>query len=187
MSSDGRGHVVPLYVKGDRLASLKVSYQCCLDSRGTWLAIHASSFTLVADVDRIPVLRFDYMREMHSAPHAHIQVNAHRGALSHLLSQAGHATPHDMSSLHIPVGGSRLRPCIEDLLQFLITECEFDSVAGWEQHVNAGRERWRRTQVAALARAIPTEAARVLTDLGYAVTPPPEGHPEESDKALHAW
>ena len=177
---------VPLFVKSERLATLLISLQCGLDSTGRWLTVHSSSFALVADLDRTPVLRFDYRRHMIRAPHAHLQVNAHRGALTHLLSQSGHRTPHQMEALHIPVGGSRMRPCLEDLLQFLIVECKFDKKRTWRKHVEAGREKWRRRQVSALVRDIHTDAARVLRRLGYTVTPP-EDLPDESEKALRAW
>jgi hypothetical protein len=84
------------------------------------------------------------------------------------------------------VGGSRLRPCVEDLLQFLIDECRFDALDGWKERVDSGRENWTRTQVTAIVRDIHIEAARVLQDLGYTVTPP-ENLAEESRKALRAW
>ena len=178
--------VVPLFIAGQRTASLQITFLCRLDSVGRYLAIEQSTFGLHADVDRTPVLRFEYHRDMHSAPHAHIHVHAHRGALSHLLSKADHQTPHDISSLHIPVGGSRFRPCLEDLLQFLIEECRFDALPGWKPHVEAGRERWRRRQVAAVVRNVHTTAAKTLRDLGYTVEPPRELPPEEH-KALHSW
>jgi hypothetical protein len=177
---------VPLFVNGERLATLNISLQCGLDSSGRWLTVYSSSFALVADLDRTPVLRFDYQRDMYRAPHAHVQVNAHRGALTHLLSKAGHKSPHQMEALHIPVGGSRMRPCLEDLLQFLIVECRFDKKRQWKRHVEAGREKWRRRQVSALVRDVHTDAARVLETLGYKITPP-EDLPRESEKALRAW
>ncbi len=153
---------------------------------GRYLAVENSSFALFASLDKTPVLRVDFLRDMHKVPAAHIQVHAHRGALSHLLSQAGHKTPHDMSSLHIPVGGARFRPCLEDFVQFLIAECGFDSMDGWEKCVRDGRERWRRRQAAAVTRDMPEEAARVLRELGYKVKSP-EPPPGDADKTLHAW
>lgn len=177
---------VPLLIDGEGVASLEFSILCRLDSARRYLAVGKSSYRVLANVDRSPILRFEYEREMDKAPHAHIHVHAHRGALSHLLSKAGHATPHDMSSLHIPVGGSRLRPCLEDLLEFLIVECGFDYVDGWREHVEAGRERWRRKQVAAIVRDVHTDAADTLRNLGYTVTPPVP-LPDESAKALRKW
>jgi hypothetical protein len=117
-------------------------------------------------LDSAPVLRIHYRREQGSQPLAHVHVHGHRGALSHLLSRAGHETPHDMSSLHIPVGGSRYRPSPEDFIQFLICECKFDANEGWRAYVEEGRERWRCRQAAAVVRDVPEEAARVLLEPG---------------------
>lgn len=178
---------VALFVNGQQLATLDVHLHCRLDARGTWLAIEKSTFGLTARVDRTPVLRFDYLRDAVACPGAHIQVHAHRGALTHLLSQSGHPKPHEMSSLHMPVGGSRFRPCLEDVIQFLIDECQFDSVDGWKRAVEAGRADWRRKQVKAVVRDFHAEAAAALGDLGYTVEAPSSSAPETSPKALHAW
>lgn len=129
-------------------------------------------------MDRTPVLRFEYIRQANRAPAAHVQVHAHRGALSLLLAQANHHKAHDMSALHIPVGGARFRPCIEDVIQMLAEEFGFDTLGTWRQAVAEGRESWRRKQVRAVVRDWQSEAADVLGSLGYTVTPP---HPEGVD------
>jgi hypothetical protein len=126
---------LPLYAGGQHLADMKISIACQLDSSGQYLAVEESTFDLLAILDRAPVLRIHYRRDQGARPSAHVHVHGHRGALSHLLSQAGHEHPHDMASLHIPVGGSRYRPCLEDFIQFLICECNFDSVPDWRTHV----------------------------------------------------
>ncbi len=165
---------------------MKVSISCQLDSSGQWLAVEESHFNLYALLDRAPVLRIHYRRDQGTRPSAHVHVHGHRGALSHLLSRAGHESPHEMASLHIPVGGSRFRPCLEDFIQFLICECNFDSLPGWMAHVEAGRERWRCRQTAAVARDVPEEAARVLRELGYTVQAP-DPLPQPRAPALHRW
>ena len=132
------------------------------------------------------MLRFDYLRDARTVPCAHINVHAHRGALSHLLSRAGDPEAHDMAKLHIPVGGARFRPCLEDVLQFLVQECRFDSLDGWLDAVKAGREQWRRTQVRAATRDFPEEAAGALRTLGYAVGAPAVSS-EEGATARFAW
>jgi len=177
---------LPLYARGQHLADMKLSVACQLDHAGQYLAVEESTFNLLAVLDRTPVFRIHYRRESPSRPTAHVHVHGHRGALSHLLSQAGHDFPHDMSSLHIPVGGSRFRPGLEDFIQFLICECRFDALPGWQAHVEAGRERWRRRQAAAAVRDVPEEAARVLRELGYTVESP-DPPPDTALKALHNW
>jgi hypothetical protein len=178
--------LAPLHINGERIATLDIRVRCRLDSRGQWLAVDQSSYVLSADLDRTPVLRFDYVRDAHTAPSAHVQLHAHRGALSHLLSKAGHPHAHDMSKLHIPVGGARYRPAVEDVLQFLVQECQFDALPDWRDAVDAGRERWRRRQACAVARDFPHEAARTLRDLGYLVENPPAAA-APSLRALRAW
>ena len=178
---------VALSVDDEVLASLKVHMQCRLDSRGTWLAVESSTVALVAEIDRTPIFRFDYLRNAQTCPAAHFQFHAHRGALTYLLSQSGHRAPHDMSALHIPVGGSRFRPCLEDVIQFLIQECGFDSLPDWKRSVEEGRARWRKAQACAVVRDFQADAAEVLRSLGYHVEPPSEGSEAPSAKALHSW
>jgi hypothetical protein len=52
--------------------------------------------------------------------------------------------------------------------------------------VEAGRERWRRRQLAAATRDVPEVAARVLQELGYSVTPPAQPK-EASVRVLRNW
>ena len=91
----------PLYAKGQHLADMKISIACQLDSVGKYLAVEESTFNLLAVLDRAPVLGIHFRPESNVRPAAHVHFHGHRGALSHLLSQAGHEYPHDMSSLHI--------------------------------------------------------------------------------------
>jgi hypothetical protein len=133
------------------------------------------------------LLRCDYERSMHTAPGAHRQVSAERGAFSQLLARAGHKTPHDLGSLHLPVGGHRFRPCLEDFLQFLIQECMIDHRRYWRKAVEDGRQRWRLRQAGAVARDTPKVAVRVLTELGYEIKSPKSGHATTNIKALRNW
>lgn len=173
--------------KGQNLAELDIFQRFCLDSTGTYLAVEQSVLKLTASIDRTPVLRYDYDRLARSKPSSHIQVHAHRGAISHVLSQTGHPKPHALESLHFPTGGARFRPCLEDLLEFLIRDCKFAANEGWNEAVKKGRERWRRLQARSIVRAVPSEAADVLIELGYAVTPPQNRTLADSAKALHTW
>jgi hypothetical protein len=177
---------VALLVEGNRLATLEIHVRCRLDSRGRWLAVDQSAYKLRLDADSTPLLRLEYMRDAHTAPSAHLQVHAQRGALSHLLSRAGHHAPHDMSKLHLPLGGARFRPCLEDLVQLLVSEFGLDALPAWEQAVFQGRARWRRTQAKAVTRDFPDEAVDVLRQLGYQVEAPSEPA-ATGEKALMAW
>lgn len=180
---------VRLTVSGEHLARLKIDLWCCLDSCHQYLAVEESTYQLIAEVDRAPIIRFEYERGATRKPRAHVQVHAHRGALSHLLSRARHATPHSMESLHLPVGGDRFRPCLEDVIEFLVVECRFDRQDGWRVAVENGRERWRRTQTRTVVRDAPSEAAAALRALGYTVTAPepPSGASSDASDRLRRW
>jgi hypothetical protein len=178
---------VPLHASGKRLAWLRVTFLCRLDVTSEFLAIDKSKIWIVAQVDSTPIFRFEYLYEADWVPHSHIQVHGERGALAHLLSQTGHAEPHSMSALHLPTGGSRFRPNLEDVVQFLAVDCRFDMLDTWRSAVDLARARWRHIQMRAACRAMPEDAAAQLTMMGYQVTPPLGGHPAPGRKALYAW
>lgn len=178
---------VSLYARGEALAWLRISFLCRIDSANRYLAIDTCNFWIGSVKDRTPIWRFEYVRDARTDPCSHIQVHAERGSLSHLLARTGHDTPHEMRALRLPTGGPRFRPGLEDVIQFAIQECRFDSVAGWEGAVRAERAEWRGIQTRTAARGMPAEAAAALRELGYQVTPPPDGDPTPGRKARWAW
>lgn len=111
-----RDQHIPLFVGGERLATLGVQVYLGLDSSGNYLKAWKSKVAVHSTLDRTPLVRqeFDAMMS-ESAPLAHWHVHADRGALSHILGRAHPVRsdvvrkPHDMSSLHFPVGGERFR------------------------------------------------------------------------------
>jgi hypothetical protein len=170
------------------LAELAANYKLCVDSCGAHLAVEHSSFVLKAKLDRAPIIRWDYDRDARSKPASHVQVTAHRGALSHLLSRLDHRTPHSIESLHIPMGGERFRPCLEDIVEFLIRDCGFPGTDGWAAALADGRAKWRRIQTRAVVRDSPAEAVAALIAMGYTVSPPAGGdEPQERLDKLTAW
>jgi hypothetical protein len=175
---------IALYVNSEQLAELRISFFLDLDRTQTYLKVVKSEFEVSSTLDRNPLVRLDYLAEMNSDPIAHWQMHAERGAFSHLLARANVARPrrvgkpHDLSSLHLPVGGERFRPCLEDMLQFLVMDCGIDHQDGWEKAVTAGREAWRRRQLGAAVRDLPAEAASMLKELGWSCEPPAEQPPE---------
>lgn len=178
---------MPVLIQGHHHADLLVRFRCVLDSSGGYPAVADSRFQLESTLMREPLLRLDYARTMHTAPAAHWQMHAERGAFSQLLAHAGVGGAHDLSSLHLPVGGPRGRPCPEDFLQFLVQECGVDRLPSWRAAVEQGREAWRRLQTAVSVRDTPSEAVRVLADLGYTVQPPARGPRPDDTDALRRW
>lgn len=182
-----KAQTVPLLSNEEHVADLWLQLFLILDHRATYLAVEKS--TIMLQVGRLPVLRLDYQRDMHTAPAAHWNVHAERSAITRMITRKFPERSGELSTVHLPVGGERMRPCVEDVLQLLVVDFGFDVLPGWEEALREGRRGWRERQVAALVRDMPDVAARVLEDLHYAVTPPAEqpATGERRDRTLHTW
>lgn len=179
---DSKG--VPLFVQKKQRAALDLFLRCQLDHVDRFLAVEESQFSLLTGLSRDPLLRLHFRRSPKSKPSAHWHVHAERGAFSALLTEAGVSNPHAMADLHLPVGGSRFRPCLEDFLEFLIDEVGIDRCEHARPAIREGRARWRLKQSAATVRDAPSQAAEVLRDLGYSVTDPPSGAAPTSTRMM---
>jgi hypothetical protein len=69
--------------------------------------------------------------------------HAESALFTELLAATGHKSADAIESIHVPTGGDRFRPCIEDFVQFLIEECRVAAREGWREEVSEGRERFR--------------------------------------------
>ncbi|MGW2844272.1 hypothetical protein [Streptomyces sp. NPDC001274] len=128
-----------------------------------------------------PLLRYEYLRSSKEPPGAHLQVHAHRDEMAYLLRLAERGRPKQgmrknklprLSEMHLPVGGHRMRPSLEDVLLFLQREFAFDTVDGWKTVIEDHLMNWRVMQLKAAVRDAPDTAARVLRALGYSVIEP---------------
>lgn len=161
----------PAYPSG--LYSAFVVYNLFLSGRSKNLAVARSCFSL--KVGTAPVLRFDYEKEKSSHPAAHLHFTGVGNWLSPALminrpnkdSRQG-----KLEALHIPVGGHRFRPSIEEFIYFLIRECGFEGKFGWEERIVVTRDSWRDTQLCAAVRDNPDVAAQTLKSMGYGVSLP---------------
>ena len=176
---------IPLLVSGRPLVTIKVKYQCVMDTYDKFLAVENSSFIVyegaMSGTGGEPLFRYDYIRNPSSnIPGAHIQVHAHRDALTYIMTQTGNATQRGkrrarstdvprLSEIHFPVGGPRFRPCLEDLLEMLISELGVESTPEARESLRRGREAWRRKQIGAVVRDAPGEAVATLIELGYSI------------------
>ena len=187
---------IPLCVDGEPILTLKVEYHCRLDGHSHWLAVDEAKVNVYAgpQAAKEPLFRYHYLRQgPGDLPAAHIHVHAHRDALSHVLGQSGTRTARGkarrrtdgiprMADLHFPVGGHRFRPCLEDILEMLVSEFGVDHPDGALDALRLGRETWRRSQTRTVVRDAPEEAVDVLRSLGYRVlledgSPAPNGNP----------
>lgn len=181
-----RAETIPLLKDGVKVAELFVEVRLMADSEDRYPAVAKSKFEL--RINRHPLVRLDFSKDMHTVPGCHWNVHAERGAVTALLARNNPDHSGELSKIHLPVGGARMRPCLEDLLQMLIEEFRFDAMPGAKEAIEAGRVRWRRRQLAAMVRDDAEEAVRVLRDeLGYQVIEPPGGgRPTRLDR-LSRW
>lgn len=148
---DGNTVDMPLTIQGEHRLDLRVSFRCIFDYTGAFLAIDQSEFALLVPAVRHPVVRFDYDRERAWAS-AHVQLHAESSAVGYLRAHAGKTS--ETWRLHLPVGGRRFRPSLEDVIEFAIAEFNVDKKDGYAQRIEQGRRRWRRLQAKAAIRDV---------------------------------
>gem|GEM_PF-766457 len=142
------------------------------EDEGTFLTIQASVCSLLVGDEKIELLHYDYERNKARYTEAHIQVNARHEAFERHLAETRKKGINGLNKIHLPVGGRRFRPALEDLLECLIVEDLVAPKNDWETTLNQSRDRYRRKQAAAVVRRDPTCAVEELERLGYQVSPP---------------
>lgn len=182
---------MPLF-HGDRLLAYWSFFMFTDMSHSGFLKIEQMRMSFRAAHEESPIARLEFESRNHTAPVAHWQFHGERGAMSFILArthQAGRhvTTPVSLSALHFPTGGRRFRPGVEDFIQFLIQDCGFDSLDGWRQELENGRELARRFQVRTIAQDFPAEVAEALKDKGWDVTPPTDFDGWEARAALREY
>lgn len=170
------------------IAHLRIMFLCTADAHDAYLAVERCDFGLYSGVDgRLPIVRLDFRRDMHTAPACHWNVHAESGPATRILTLGNPDHPGVFSKLHLPVGGPRMRPCLEDFLQFVVHEFGVDHHVDALQVIADGRERWRRRQIGTSVRDAPDEAVRVLRELGYTVDEPNAGAAQPKPDKLRIW
>ena len=151
---------------------LLLHHTLVLDEAGQHLTTDKSTYTLVTANDDSAVLTYDYVRQPpNKYPEAHLHLDGESATLRHLMSTCGH-TKRKPVNLHLPVGGRRFRPSLEDLIEFCILEELVTPRAGWQEALDASRDRFHTQQLKAAARRNPDHAAKVLRDMGWTVAAP---------------
>jgi hypothetical protein len=178
----GREALFPLSIDGVHRLDLSVKLNCCWDRNNAHLAVDESWVHVIPGGDKVPLFRYEYLRHgVGSVPAAHLHIHAHRDEFAHVLiaGEKGKARqrwragkPPRLAEFHFPLGGHRFRPCIEDLLNAVVIEFGVDHVPGWENAVREGRDQWRRIQLRAAIRDVPSESVDALRALGYDVKLP---------------
>lgn len=152
---------------------LRFFYRYDLDPSGGYLRVLASSIGLSLTPSGRCLLRVEYDRgKGPDRPDAHMHVDAD-GALWGKALTLSDQPLRLLNTLHIPAGGRRFRPTMEDVIEFLLAE-KFVSAtrAGWREVLRAKRHAWEERQAQAAARQHAPAVAATLRDLGWTVTEP---------------
>lgn len=175
---DFKPKLIPLTLGARKAhASLMVAYVLVLDPEGEYLSVSKSQFGLYLDEhpSEKPELlaHWDYERQpTHGYPAAHVQVNGEASHFDRLCDLARErlgrdCPPRPMGHLHLPVGGRRYRPSLEDVIEFLILENLVDCRAGWKEVIETHREIWEARQLQAAVRRLPQLAIDQLRADGH--------------------
>lgn len=155
---------IPVTLGSDPKIWLGFSMRLEPDDEEAYLMVRQSVMLLSSSSDPSNVLlHYDYERDKDDYPDAHLQIRATSEAWEAVAARAGANRP--LERMHLPVGGRRFRPSLEDLIAFLITEKLAEPRRGWEQAVHEGRERFRKIQLSAAIRRDPETARRALENL----------------------
>jgi hypothetical protein len=194
---------VPIHVGDGGTLTLEVNYRCEMDGPGRYLKVLSSKVAIYAGgrPKGDPLFRFEYVHNPNDGvPASHLHVHAHRDQFTRVMTLAAlsgasrrQVAPEAeleaarMSRIHFPTGGHRFRPTLEDVLQLL--EEEFGACPGptWHKVLSDNRTQWRRQQTGTAVRDCPSEAVRVLQELGYSVQPPEGGPALDNEARLRAY
>jgi hypothetical protein len=177
------GQGIVLKCDGHPVLTLRVTFRCGWDTSGRFIAVARSEFHVLVVGENEPLIRIEFDRDApQSMPTSHLHIHAHRDAATWAMSKAGSRTKRSrqrgksgvpaLKELHLPLGGKRFRPSLEDVMQLLVEEFGVDAVDDWRSGLARGRANWRRMQTRAAVRDAPEDAAAVLRRLGYEVISP---------------
>ncbi|KOU55490.1 hypothetical protein ADK56_02900 [Streptomyces sp. MMG1522] len=139
---------------------MEISFQLHMDLEGEYLTVYKSFVGVFRDeTTKVGLVHFDYERDKTDGyPDAHLQVQGYSEFLAELLPD------RPLAKLHFPVGGKRFRPCLEDVIEFLIVEDLAQGASGWREALKPGRERFQRKQLRAAMRRNPDIVREFMTD-----------------------
>jgi hypothetical protein len=171
-----RGELVPVTIsEAPPKCYIHVAQTVKLDHSGKFLLTVASAYSVRLEPrrDAPALIRYEYNRDSTNRfPRAHVHV----AGKSKLLEVFNRRTGNNkkLSQLHLPVGGRRYRPTLEDLVELLIVEGFVNCRKGWQQVLEEHRQKFQRIQLMAAVRRDPAAAAEALRLIGWKVSPPEE-------------
>jgi hypothetical protein len=170
---------------GEPLLGFQAIFVIVPDPRDRYLAVRKSIVSANhLPSGGIPLIRLEYNRDAgiepgkanqrrHSRHAAHVQIHGESSTLNEVWAQTSLNTPKKLEELHIPVGGRRFRPTVEDFIEFLELESIIPKLKERGTEVlNENRNRWLDLQLKSAVRESPATAIQELIRLGYKVEQP---------------
>lgn len=140
---------------------LSLSIRLQPDVQEEYLAVRSSAMILATEplvTNENMLLHYDYERDKQEG---YTEAHLHICATSAAWEEAGRRHDGDvrlLDRLHLPVGGRRFRPTLEDILEFLIAERLVEARPNWKDSLEASREGFRERQLRAAIRRFPEVA-----------------------------
>jgi hypothetical protein len=170
-------------VNDEPVLGLKLAYTVEADPKSSYLRVRnsAAAITMIQENER-PVIRLEFERDKgiepgeiskraHGRHAAHFQIHGVSADLSYIWGLTGRHTKRNLESLHIPVGGRRFRPTMEDLIEFLYLEkIVLGLKDGGQSALEAGRKKWFSIQLASTIRSNQLEAIKILETEGFRIS-----------------
>lgn len=152
---------------------LRFFYRYDLDPEGGYLRVQGSSIGVSLTPSGRSLVRVEYDRDKGpDRPDAHLHVDADSALWGAALTLSGQPL-RPLNTLHIPAGGRRFRPTMEDVVEFLLAERLVEPTREtWRETLRGKRQDWAETQARAAARRHAAAAADTLRSLGWTVSPP---------------
>ena len=146
-----------------------------LDPEGVYLTMTSSTMSLYTSEDMYDdelVVSVDYSRDSANGyPGAHLHVAGDRDDLDMVYLGDARKT-RKLRDLHLPVGGKRFRPSLEDVIEFIVAEEMCVPRPDWQATLEGHRRQWQTIQLKAAVRRDPQAAADVLRESGWSVSAP---------------
>lgn len=134
-----------------------------LDDSGEWLATSKSRYMLQrCDDTKESIITYEYMREPpNNFPEAHFHIHGESDMLQNMLDACGR-NKDKPADLHLPVGGRRFRPCLEDIIEFCILEQLVTPRDNWRDTLKKSRDLYYDQQLRAATRRAPDIVTEAL-------------------------
>jgi hypothetical protein len=154
-----RGSAFP--VAGLEGVYLRASWSFIPSGGGNWLKSWRSDFGLLVGETPFVRIEVDPNKPDGSWLQVHIYIQGESTLLGYLRGTQGQERTR-LDALHLPVGGFRFRPSLEDFLEFAIDERLIPGKEGWQETVEKSRQGYLRKQFNAMVARHPDWAQEVL-------------------------